>query len=266
MMSSQAKTAKEALDLAVTKFSYIKSTVEKTLQSTPNERTLTNKLNSLEEALSVLNIAHATWVSKAELAQDQLKQERFSQEWLEAEWSTVGDLQIQVEQKLSASSVQTNTQKLTVCNSQMESLQQDISTKLDNLLTKTKQSSSTESSATTSTTSTTVPVQAYTKLLSSAKHLLLNDFTSLSETILSLDAARLADRVKTLETFRREQQAKIAEIELFLAEHSVDPTPTASTSRVKGIEMEKSKAPCFSGKTIDYPEFKRGWLTGGGRY
>ena len=23
--------------------------------------------------------------------------------------------------------------------------------------------------------------------------------------------------------------------------------------------MEKSKAPTFSGKTIDYPEFKRGW-------
>ena len=25
------------------------------------------------------------------------------------------------------------------------------------------------------------------------------------------------------------------------------------------IEMEKSKAPTFSGRTIDYPEFKRGW-------
>ena len=35
-------------------------------------------------------------------------------------------------------------------------------------------------------------------------------------------------------------------------------TPVTSTPR-KGVEMEKSKAPTFSGKTIDYPEFKRGW-------
>ena len=32
-----------------------------------------------------------------------------------------------------------------------------------------------------------------------------------------------------------------------------------STSSVQSIQMEKSKAPTFLGRTIDYPEFKRGW-------
>ena len=261
-MSAQAKTAKEALDQAVTKYNHTKSVIQKSLQSAdaPNERTLNNRLRSLEDALATLNITHTSWVSKAEIPAAQLKDEQFSQEWLQGEWSAVTDIQDQVDEKLSLSSVHTNTQKLTVCDNQMESLQQDISTKVDNLYSKTNPSTLTQSSATTTTPSTPFPVQAYTKILSSVKHLLSTEFTTLSETILSLDVTRLADRSKQLETFRREQQTKIAEIELRLAEHSVGNTTSPSTSHVKGIEMEKSKAPCFSGKTIDYPEFKRGWL------
>ena len=36
-------------------------------------------------------------------------------------------------------------------------------------------------------------------------------------------------------------------------------TSAASSTRVRSVEMEKCKAPSFSGKVIDYPEFKRGW-------
>ena len=35
--------------------------------------------------------------------------------------------------------------------------------------------------------------------------------------------------------------------------------PAANRTHQRGIEMEKSSAPTFSGRTIDYPEFKRGW-------
>ena len=163
-MSAQAKTAKEALDQAVTKYSYSKSVVEKLLTSTTNERTLNNKLKSLEDALAALNVAHTSWVSKADLPDDKLKEERYSREWLENEWSAVGDIQDTVEQTLSVSSINTNKQKLTVLINQMESLQQDISTKVDNLHSKTKPSTLAESSSlphtSTTTSSTTFPVEA----------------------------------------------------------------------------------------------------------
>ncbi len=50
-----------------------------------------------------------------------------------------------------------------------------------------------------------------------------------------------------------------SDIEIQLAEKVHTPVASSTTNRVKGIEMEKSKAPSFSGKTIEYPEFKRGW-------
>jgi muconolactone delta-isomerase len=34
----------------------------------------------------------------------------------------------------------------------------------------------------------------------------------------------------------------------------------------KSLEMEKSKAPTFSGKTLDFPEFKRSWQAIAGVY
>ena len=58
-------------------------------------------------------------------------------------------------------------------------------------------------------------------------------------------------------------QPKILAIQFQLADQlSVPPTPALphASAANKGSEMEKSKAPVLSGRTIDYPEFNWGWL------
>ena len=82
--------------------------------------------------------------------------------------------------------------------------------------------------------------------------------------IKDLDPANLKTHCNEFEHFRRVIQPKILAVQMQLAEQlsltSERPpsTPVTPAPR-KGIEMEKSKAPTFSGKTIEYPEFKRGW-------
>ena len=85
---------------------------------------------------------------------------------------------------------------------------------------------------------------------------LSNRFLKLTNNILSLDATQ----VDALETFRQKTLSSTVTIELTLAEKSPVPIKHSSPNiSGKSIEMEKSKAPTFSGRTIDYPEFKRGW-------
>ena len=48
-------------------------------------------------------------------------------------------------------------------------------------------------------------------------------------------------------------------IHLRLADISTPATPVSPAVSPRGIETEKSRAPSFTGKTIDYPEFRRGW-------
>ena len=75
-MAAQLKAAKEALEQSFTALKYSKSTVSKAInQSTGvkiNTRTLNTKLQNLEDALAQTNIAHTSWVSKAELTSEQL--------------------------------------------------------------------------------------------------------------------------------------------------------------------------------------------------
>ena len=251
-MSAQLKAAKDVLDQAVTAYKCSKSVIKKTLESTEvsNERTLNNKIKSLNDTLSTLNAAHTSWVSKAEFTDDQLQSERYSLEWLENEWIEVGEIQDKMCEKLSVSAppVQSNSQKLFICVKQMESLQLDIKKKLDNLHSKTDPSSSISS------------IQAYTDLVSNVKDCLTKDFNILAQTIMSLDAANdVTEKCTQFEEFRQVQQSKIVDIELRLAEKVSSPSTSSTINRMKGIEMEKSKAPSFSGKTIDYPEFKKGW-------
>ena len=56
-----------------------------------------------------------------------------------------------------------------------------------------------------------------------------------------------------------------------LAEQLATPPPapiaaSSTSTRTRDIEMEKFKAPTFSGKTIEYPKFKRGWKKVAGVY
>ena len=103
---------------------------------------------------------------------------------------------------------------------------------------------------------------AYEILLAESKQQLSVDVPSLTQSLCKVDPARSATYLSELELFKRANQPKILAIQLQLADQlSVPPTPAPSHASAanKGIEMEKSKAPVFSGRTIDYPEFKRGW-------
>ena len=66
-MSTPAK-AKEALEIALVEYRRCKTRVQKALESpTPNERSITTKMQQLSDALSQLNIQHTMWVTKAGL-------------------------------------------------------------------------------------------------------------------------------------------------------------------------------------------------------
>ena len=104
-MSAQAKAAKDALDLAVTSYRYQVAMVKRTLKSSSlNERTLANKVQALTEALSSLNIAHTTWVSKSNpVAEDRPSDESpYTSQWLESYRDEVDDSQNQVDAILAA--------------------------------------------------------------------------------------------------------------------------------------------------------------------
>ena len=244
------KAAKEALDHAVTAYKCSKSVINRTLTSKDvvNERTLNNKMKSLNDALSALNIAHTSWVSKGEFTEEQLNSETYSNVWLENEWLEVSEIQDRVDEKLPASSppVQPIDQKLVMYLKQMESLELDITSKIENLQSKIVSASSMPT------------IQVYSTMISELKDCFAGEFNTLAEHIMTLDVANAPARCQEFENYRRSQKKKIADIEFKLAEKSSIPSASAS-SVPKGIEMEKSKAPSFSGKTIDYPEFKKGW-------
>ena len=70
---AQVKAAKDELLRVITTFKCAKSAVSNTLQSqTINKRSLSNKVKTLEDALSNLNAAHTNWVAKAEFNDDAL--------------------------------------------------------------------------------------------------------------------------------------------------------------------------------------------------
>ena len=74
-------------------------------------------------------------MAKSELTEQQLKDEPYSLEWLEAEWSAVSDIQDRVGLRLPDHSppVQSSAQKLVMYTKQMESLELDITSKVDKL-------------------------------------------------------------------------------------------------------------------------------------
>ena len=74
---------------------------------------------------------------------------------------------------------------------------------------------------------------------------------------MQLDPGSIDDNLKSFEEYKQRRRADLADIEFKLAECTIT-EPTTQINQVRGVEMEKSRAPTFSGKTIEYPEFKRG--------
>ena len=179
-MAAQVKAARDNLDKCVTTFNYAKKVLAKIVSSdTVNERTLVNKMSKADEALEELNMAHTTWVSRADLPDDQLNQDKYSPSWLETLWDEYSDLQSLVDDKLSklkpdtAPPVRTNDQKLQIWNKQMETLQLDIHTKISELTTRFSNDLAQGS------------VKVYSEMLSSVKDNLGAKFLELMDSILS---------------------------------------------------------------------------------
>ena len=92
-MTTQSK-AKDALDAAIIDFNHVSKMLTNSLNSTsPSERTLTNKLNTLKESVTKLNSAHTFWVTKSGLDTAGLAAEVYSNTWLEEQWNNADDLE-----------------------------------------------------------------------------------------------------------------------------------------------------------------------------
>ena len=254
-MSTQTKAAKEVLDAAVLEYKRCSVLTKKYLAATPlNKRTVNSKMKMLSEAVTNLNKLHTSWVTKAGFSDEQLAAENYSSTWLESEWEAMDDIQNQVEAALSEDlpTQRSEAQKLEICMKQMETLKLDIDSKTTNL--------TTELAA---PTINSASLKLINDMLQDVKSSLNTDFTGLSKDIMSLDHTNVVNRCQEFEEFRRTQLSKVDTIGFQLAKKT--PTPSSAPSSapvplIKTMEMEKSKAPVFSGKTIDYPEFKRGWL------
>ena len=260
-MSAGAK-AKEALDAFLLQYKRAKSRVKKAIDApNVNERSIGNKMVLLSEALTELNIHHSTWVSKAGFTDEQLAAEKYSSAWLENEWDEVDDFQDQVDELTSQNRPRTElttAESIAILRSQLDTLKSDISTRLAQLLQKTSD---------TDTTITAACITSYKQLVDMVKTDLDGPFRTLGQELLLLDKTNSTILCKEFEGFRRDGLADISTLQLRLVEaegSAVNATTSRQTS--KSLEMEKSKAPTFSGKTLDYPEFKRSWTAVAGVY
>ena len=104
-------------------------------------------------------------------------------------------------------------------------------------------------------------------MMTSVDNQLQNAYRELSDSILNLSGTNAEEVITKHEHFRQTQHKNLVNVQVNLANLAKDDSvnnPTTSHSNtsvrrgVRDVEMEKCKAPTFSGKTIDYPEFKRG--------
>ena len=249
---STTKAAREALEQAVTTFKFCKTALTNAVDTAAltSERTLNSKMQRLDNALVEVNAAHTAWVLKEQPSDEDLQADKYSTAWLESVWKDYDSLQDKFDVKLtsvtagSGPPVQSNDSKLNIFVKQMDTLKSEIKTKTDTLSSKL------------SGPITAASYKVYVEMLSSIKDHLSNQFVELTNSIISLDAAQIDE----LEEFRKGHLSSIVNIELTLAEKNPSSTsPPLPTVNTRGVEMEKIKAPTFSGQTLDYPEFKRGW-------
>ena len=242
---SQAKTV---LEKAFTDFNFSMSDLQRELKKlTPNERMLTNKLNKLETSLGELNNAHTAWLSKPnpptddEAPTEQLvPTEKYSSKWLEEVWNEYYEIHDDVDEKLATFTAQkeppayNNEQKLKICSMEMDTLQKDIKTKTNLLMSHTSAPMQSESHI------------RYEQMLSEVKDDLNVKFVQLFKSLLSLDSVNMEKLLQDSENFRQAQQTNIVNIQLQLASHSnilvfFDSVSTSASSKRNGDgEMQSS--------------------------
>ena len=256
---AHAKAALDNLQVAFTQYKQSKSLLDKALKTTSkNERNITNKAASLSTALSEINKWHTLWVSKAGVSDEELASEdqKFNTNWLEALWDENDDLQQQAELVIAElRPVASEDNQIHLISEKMNSLKIDITSRFDSLLRATAPAQKSLNSAS---------FKAYEDILKGVQTSFDDDLNVAFNELKDHDPGNLKSHCLQFEHFRRDIQPKILAIQLQLADQLTltveHPSPiVAHTPQRKGIEMEKSKAPTFSGRTIDYPEFKRGW-------
>ena len=262
---AQAKQLKDLLDSSFITYKRHLSNLTRANKTTPipNNRILKSKINLLDDALNTLNSAHTAWVSKVEFSDEDLSAQTFNNQWLEDRWAeadlvldAANELVHAEENRLAPPppSLQHN-QKLALLEKQMRSLQVGIENRTKNLLEQTNKE--------------TIPPAshpAFSAMVDEVSKQLSGDFRELSKQILDSAGDKCEAVAEEFERFHQAREQEIINIQVNLAKSTppiMPPTPDAPTpsvqSRSRSIEIEKAKVPVFSGKVIDYPEFKRGW-------
>ena len=256
---AQLKAAKEALDRAFSAYEYTKSALQHNIakKDSVSTRAFESKLLKFDAELQEINVCHSQWLSKASLSEEALAEEKYNTMWLKEVWNKHTDLKDLIEDilfersELSAPPVLDTAQKVLVCTTQMETLQLDIKTTVEQLM---------------SRSSGEIPPSShkrYGEMLSNVTESINTTFSKLLDELLSLDPTNVNTLLEKHEPFRQQHLSNITKIKIQLA----DRTPSASSlvapptpaDPQKVIKMEPSKAPTFSGRTLEYPEFKRGW-------
>ena len=245
---------KEAVEQAVTSYKRKKAALDNCVTKKQNARSLKVKIQLLEDSLKDLNVAHTSWVSKGKFDAATLAAETYSSEWLSKTWDEVDELVdranvlIEGEELLTAEQPLTKTQKLSLLRKQMETLQRDVTNELDSLSTNTaveKLNTSTHA--------------VYAGMLSKVQVQLQTTYGELSKSILTLSGADFDEDVKKHEDFRQLEQKRFLDVQVKLAKLAPDSSQAKSPPIRAAVQMEKCTAPTFSGRTIEYPEFKQSW-------
>ena len=257
---ANAKAALEQLEVAYTDYKQKKTLLDKALKaSTRNDRTIRNKMSSLSAAVAEINKCHTLWVSKANISDELLASvnQKFNSDWLESLWEENDLFQQQGEEAVEEMKpVATEDHQVYFLSERLDSMKFDTSARVDSLLQATAPSKKLLNSAS---------LKAHEELLKGVQLMFASDLETTFNELRNKDSSNLKDHCSKFELFRRDIQPKILAIELQLADQQTAQQPTKPSPLAsayipqRGIEMEKSRAPTFSGRTIDYPEFKRGW-------
>ena len=258
---ANAKAALESLQVAFTQYKQSKNLLDKSLKAvSKNERNITSKMFSISSALTDINKFHTMWVTKAGITEEELSsdQHNFNTSWLESLWEEVDNYQMQVDDlllEMKRTETVKDDPQVHVLKEELDSLKLDIKSRVDTLLCALDPGSKKLSRPS---------LEMYGEILAGVQTCLKDDLNGAVKEIMSLDPDNMRTHCNEFEHYKRVIQPKILQVQMQIADQlsitSEESSEAPSTHAPKHrIEMEKSKAPTFSGKTIDYPEFKRGW-------
>ena len=264
---AQVKAMKDALETSFTTFRQRLSALTKACNSTTSSiRTLETKLSSFTEALDKLNATHTAWKSKAALPVDDFAQEVYSDTWLQARWDEA-DTQIDIANDALHLAIETAKApkvglELIMLEERLKSLQLSICNKIDSI-TMALGSTGDVAGAADSGTGTDGSGAGFSVMLDEVGDQLNRKHRELSRSVVALMTENIPEAIANHERFHQENEKRLIDLRVKL----VKSMPTARTvikeERVSQphtrIEIEKCKVPTFSGKTIEYPEFKKSW-------